>query len=127
METTKHTPEPWDLGPKTVNTLTCRHIFADSKNITNMYAYEFYNIGIDEVNANAERIVACVNACAGLSDEDVKRLPALLDEGTAAMQQRDELMAAAQKAMNECVDLIGTDAGNALEAAISKAKGLTNE
>lgn len=30
-----------------------------------------------------------------------------------------ELLAACKKAMDECVDLIGTEAGNALEAAIA--------
>ena len=33
------------------------------------------------------------------------------------------LLEAAQKALDECVDLIATDAGNALEAAIAKATG----
>lgn len=34
-----------------------------------------------------------------------------------------ELLEAAQKALDECVDLIGTDEGEALEAAIKKALG----
>ncbi len=34
-----------------------------------------------------------------------------------------DLLAAAQKALNECCDLISTDAGNALAAAIAKALG----
>lgn len=34
-----------------------------------------------------------------------------------------DLLAAAVKALNECCDLIGTDAGNALIAAIAKAHG----
>ena len=34
-----------------------------------------------------------------------------------------DLLTAAQKAIDECVDLIGTDAGEALSAAIAKAKG----
>jgi len=34
-----------------------------------------------------------------------------------------ELLEAAQKVLDECVDLIATDAGNALEAAIAKALG----
>lgn len=34
-----------------------------------------------------------------------------------------ELLAAARQAMDECCDLIETDAGHALEAAIAKAEG----
>jgi hypothetical protein len=34
-----------------------------------------------------------------------------------------ELLEAARKALAECCDLIATDAGNALEAAIAKAEG----
>jgi len=34
-----------------------------------------------------------------------------------------ELLEAAQKALDDCVDLIGTEAGYALEAAIAKATG----
>lgn len=36
-----------------------------------------------------------------------------------------DLLAACEKAMIECCDLIGTEAGIALEAAIAKAKGET--
>ena len=37
-------------------------------------------------------------------------------------KERDELMAAAEKALAECCDLIATPAGDALAAAINKAK-----
>lgn len=39
------------------------------------------------------------------------------------MKAAPDLLEAACKAMAECVDLIATDAGRALEAAIKKAKG----
>jgi len=38
-----------------------------------------------------------------------------------------DLLAAAIKALNECCDLIETDAGRALISAISKAKGVSDE
>jgi hypothetical protein len=38
-----------------------------------------------------------------------------------------DLLASAMKALNECCDLIGTEAGRALLAAISKAKGISDE
>ena len=41
-------------------------------------------------------------------------------------EQRDALLAAAKHAMHECVDLIGTSAGEELEQAIAFAEGYTN-
>ena len=38
-------------------------------------------------------------------------------------RQRDQLLEAAQLALDECCDLIATKAGNALEAAIKNVKG----
>lgn len=40
-----------------------------------------------------------------------------------ALEQRDELLAAAKQALDECVDLISTPAGDALKVAIAKVEG----
>jgi chromosome segregation ATPase len=40
-----------------------RYIEVGEKRIAIIAAYEFYNCTIEEANANAERIVECVNAC----------------------------------------------------------------
>ncbi len=42
-----------------------------------------------------------------------------------AIEQRDELLAAAKQAMDECVDLLATPAGDAIAAAIAKIEGET--
>lgn len=56
----KHTKEPW-----TYNERTDRLIDAHGNNIAVM----FYSVSDDETLANAQRIVACVNACAGITNE----------------------------------------------------------
>lgn len=43
------------------------------------------------------------------------------------MRAAPELLAAAQKALDECCDLVATDAGNALAAAIAYAMGHNGE
>lgn len=40
-----------------------------------------------------------------------------------AHEQRDELLAAAKQAIDECVDLLATPAGDAITAAIAKVEG----
>lgn len=74
-------------------------------------------------------IVAAANACAGLDTELLENIVMVGDtlrgrfEARAgAEQQRDKLLAAANKALDECCDLISTDAGNALQAAIAEVE-----
>ncbi len=54
--------------------------------------------------ANARRIVACVNACAGIPTDDLERCPSgglfhLADMANEVVKQRDELLAALEDAM----------------------------
>jgi hypothetical protein len=72
----KHTPEPWRVSGKIVNTQNVVSIKAIDKTISTLAADEFRNCTIEEVNANAARIVACVNACAGMDDPaaEIERL-----------------------------------------------------
>ena len=61
----------------------------------------------DEAEANARRIVACVNACAGISTETLEAMPA----GPSAIErQREQLLAATQYAIARYPDL-ATDIG----------------
>lgn len=80
-EEAKHTPEPWGLDTETrkkgdrtlvrlptVNGLRGEYI-AEAH-----YVREFHGKVTKPVaEANAARIVACVNACAGLSNEELER------------------------------------------------------
>lgn len=58
----KHTPEPWHY----------LH-FMDEHLIANGRGMGESRIGATVCKENAERIVACVNACAGLTEEEIKR------------------------------------------------------
>jgi hypothetical protein len=75
---TKHTPEPWEEYAGNIRTVEANEKYGDG------YRAEFrrrpiadvVNIrGQEEVNkANAQRIVACVNACRGINPEAVPDL-----------------------------------------------------
>lgn len=98
-------------------------------------------VGITFNKGDACRIVACVNACAGIKtdyletvvregssihDEMMQRIQNKIASDRAcanAEKQRDELLAAAQKALDECCDLVSTPAGDALASAIARATG----
>lgn len=80
------------------------------------------------------RLVACWNACDGLTTEQLERCGTLdranVSRDVATQRhielltaQRDVLVAAAITALAECADLIGTPAGDALQAAIAKNSG----
>ena len=75
--TTKHTPEPWriDVDPDAFTGGV--HICGDSDDPTNGAGIcglwdGQAELSPSEQKANAMRIVACVNACAGMSDDDLE-------------------------------------------------------
>lgn len=83
----KHTPEPWN-----------------GKRI-GIAVHYFESIGVemaltgksDEAMANARRIVACVNFCAGVSTENLENNEKLLwlaEQYNSVKNQRDDLLAA---------------------------------
>ncbi|MDP3859881.1 MAG: hypothetical protein Q8Q73_19140 [Stagnimonas sp.] len=112
----KHTPEPWSLETVPTSIGTCHMIgpfpsrgaksethaciYADS---VRMGDYGHSAIG-DELRANAERIVACVNAMAGVTDPASyiatlqERIDTFSESAAAYMAERDELLAALQAA-----------------------------
>lgn len=82
----KHTPEPWvlkeceyDKGNYQIPDV----VFADREG--NVYIYE----------DDARRIVACVNACAGIPVEQLEAYPAAV---MRVMKERDQLLAAVKSA-----------------------------
>lgn len=124
----KHTPEPWRVGrPYTVVSDTPVPGMGGSD------AVEYYGghlIGESLIEANARRIVACVNACKGLDTAHLESsglVSAVGYELIELTKQRDELLAALDK-----ISLIASDSpmthnmmliyqyGN---DAIAKAKG----
>lgn len=117
-----HTKEPWIAVPGGRHDpeviITTQHRLDQSKGEICGMDVEFTGKHGDEQKANARRIVACVNACAGISTE------ALEAEGSAVMgwnraarklidavKQRDDLLAALEGAANYIDNLGGTSQG----------------
>ena len=113
MSENKHTPEPWrtdaECGfPQDIH---------DSKgNLFLRCGSDFDNEIYGE--ANARRIVACVNACAGCATEVLETAPVGFFNSTYGhpkyleeiTKQRDELLAALERFMDsheECTDFDG--------------------
>lgn len=135
-----HTKEPWEVG---VDDEDDNEYDINATNADGWYVTLAMNLSRD----NARRIVACVNACAGMSIEDVERwaarggfsnlsgLVATCNQAAgmlAAQQQRDELLAALQGAAEIIAETPPTVAERGLErveeiigAAIMKFKGGT--
>lgn len=138
-----HTKEPWRLGKlthprdyETVRETVGPHdVVVDTDDGVYVLASCNYNFPQDAL-ANARRIVACVNACAGISTENlednipVKELARRYNE---TIRQRDELLAAAEVIeinsdevmdFDECTAmLIPMDDYHRLMEAIASAKG----
>jgi hypothetical protein len=138
-----HTPEPWALHEAA---LKHGNVF-----ITSADDAWLITIGVPATAlhiANARRIVACVNACAGIDNErliefDLHRSNLkLVDKIMALEQQRDELLAALQDLLsmqdvpdsncschinppcNDCVNYSGIrESIEFAEKAIAKAQG----
>lgn len=80
--------------------------------------------GLDaESEANARRIVACVNACAGLDTDTLEHtdIAEALDKACLhTVQQRDELLVALRELRRQCME--GTTQRELIDAAIAKAQ-----
>jgi hypothetical protein len=75
----KHTPEPWEVwkhetilpsGSK-VRSISVDQKIAEGKSDIAKCWYNSNGLSLEESAANATRIVACVNACAGIDDPSV--------------------------------------------------------
>jgi hypothetical protein len=151
---TKYTPEPWTYRPNLQDdwgfirsndgTLVA---VANNSSIGFDKYDEFRKTKQDPFKANAARIVECVNACAGITSEQLKRLPEIIDEGTAALDEcgrlryeRDELLAACagikhpkefvpamRKEMQDIRDCIGADQNESTYDEVARLKHIAQE
>jgi hypothetical protein len=122
-----HTPEPWRVGngidvQAAGNAVLAYVSTAGARGRT-----------LEEARANGERIAACVNFCAGFSDEELRQAT-LQEVGvvaslllTAALEAHTEIL----KALTVRAKLTGiagngklTEVANHLEAAIATARKL---
>lgn len=114
--TTQHTPEPWSFSIEEVfdnDGVPESVIRGIDGRACVAVAIDFgpNNPGMRE--ANARRIVACVNACAGIRTEALEHRVHLLkaeDDSIANIkQQRDELLAACKTTLEENLHLADGD------------------
>ena len=103
---TKHTPEPWSVDPNDQREISpaddMRFGIASACNVDPSETPGKWFFG-PRSQANARRIVACVNACAGLPTEVLERykLGVIGVDYKSTKQQRDELLAAIKKFLDE--------------------------
>jgi hypothetical protein len=127
----RHTPEPWAIssdGDVMVNTAPLRKIVVSG--------FSLSIAGRDDLAAaNARRIVACVNACAGISTDELesKSLSIVLSD---AINKRRELAEALLDCTNALADSVShthpyakiVDQCRAALASIDRTRvGVTNE
>ena len=105
MSAAKHTPEPWFAPGGMILDSRPKYDAHGARigNTPNMIAEIEYPYSDDQgQTANAERIVACVNFCAGLTNEQLAATDGAIhgyEKFQALAVQRDELLAAL-KAIN---------------------------
>lgn len=87
-----HTKEPWHVAP--------------GGDYCDIVCQDHVDIARTDVEEDARRIVACVNACIGLETEmllalvrDGTTLQNIMGRGLICLEQRDELLAALEDAM----------------------------
>lgn len=87
----KHTPEPWKV----------QHPHAGQRGWEIADSSGLNQVSQDVTEANARRIVACVNACRGLPTDELEQKGLVAAVGTQLLdveRQRDELLAALEEA-----------------------------
>ena len=88
-----------------------------------VFEYTIDDDGLHFDVQHARRLAACWNACSGIPTEALEVHRGIVKDTVCLVtSQRDQLLSAAQKAINECCDLIATPAGDALDAAINTVK-----
>lgn len=134
MTDPKHAPEPWRMSSErrnisnTIEAQSGRALYEGDDGFRTVASYQPRD-GRDDVEcmANGERIVACVNACQGITT-------AALDGGVVAdlLAACEAALPAMRKALVFRQKLIGQVSGGiadvvaAMESAIAKARGATS-
>ena len=116
--TQEHKPEPWiirrgDWSTHATLITTAKRRRNKTVPIAEVDTDGFNKEFGDEQKANARRIVACVNACIGVSNGELAMttMSAVLARMNEAEQQRDELLAALEKLSGDVEALMKESGG----------------
>ncbi|MGL5280723.1 MAG: hypothetical protein ACRC8W_03080 [Plesiomonas shigelloides] len=118
-----HNPSPWRFGDM-YNSIVCDTYIFEIKGSDAVDAYGGHMICESVAKRNAARIIACVNACEGVSNED-------LIEGASVKEiigQRDDLLSALKQVLSYLEDELSTGGqicsdDDAIRAVIEKVEG----
>lgn len=120
-----HTPEPWALFEVGDRFKHQCPVSSDKTSILTIATEDGTQFGAVYNNEDARRIVACVNACAGLETEAIEAIQqtASIVAGKLKkhIQERDELLAALEEVVR--ISDRKHDAWDRAKAAIDKCKG----
>lgn len=96
MSEQQHTAEPWFVKYQNAIFGSDNYYICSAEYGSNDHAEIDHEInrGQSVADANARRIVACVNACAGLSTQCLEETGGGVEHYIAVIKQRDELLAA---------------------------------
>lgn len=120
----KWTPEPWKVKPSHAAKEDCIHILADNKDYPATVC-EVYDDNLKSTYplATAQRIVACVNGCAGIAD------PSVVKDLLGAAKDAEKMIMRDVCALEDSGLRVSADAAYdsrvlvAIRAAIAKAEG----
>ena len=119
MNENKHTPEPWSVDPDSTDYYAS---ILDADGADTILLGDYVDWWMTK--ANARRIVACVNACAGIETGHLEKygLPDLAQKISDLRKQRDELLAALENTHNALKHFWPEGHADAI-AAIAGVKG----
>lgn len=103
---TKHTPEPWVVDERDELSTNFYSDDATGSIIGGCQLYGFAPRSLDERKANASRIVACVNACAGV-DTDLLEAGELDKPTMLVMQENKDLKRRCNELMEKLSEIDG--------------------
>lgn len=119
MNENKHTPEPWSVDPDSTDYYAS---ILDADGADTILLGDYVDWWMTK--ANARRIVACVNACAGIETGHLEKygLPDFAQKIFDLREQRDELLKALENTHNALKHFWPEGHLDAV-AAIARAKG----
>lgn len=123
---TKHTATPWVIKKVKTSCGYCYKIgsqeIVDKDHSGSVCLYDdnttFNETPHEEIEANAERIVACVNACEGIETSDLQQGVLLNGLINAMKEQRKELVEALKNALKNIITSREYEAGQAISTEV---------